>query len=389
MSIYDQIANPQTAMPQTAYLQGRAMRMAYEGEKQAQQFQQMQMEDFQKQRDFQRANEAAQTLQKQQEFQVEQQTKRAEAAVSVMVGIRDAADPTAAMAAVRMAQGAPPPTDPEEARKLADPKEVLLQTNAALAQLAVTAGVKVPPPKDKGITDYQDRMLANTERGLRIQEDRLALAESRPPSTAETTNTYGKLTTGDRWIDPAHPELGAEPIPGAGQGGKQTNEQRKMVSYVRISNNAEAHIDEVAKRFKPSATDWVIYDKVLDEKATSVVRNNANKALSEDAQLYLQGMLEWLDPLQRSRTGAAISATERPQYFRTHFPMAGDSKQVIENKRKSREVATQAMRDQAGTAMSNPGAESGGGSSSKYSEGQTGTIKGQKVVFTGGKWVPR
>jgi hypothetical protein len=149
MSSFGYIPEIRTAMPQTAYLQGRAMRMAYEGEKQAQQFQQMQMEDFQKQRDFQRANEAAQTLQKQQEFQAEQQKGKAEAAVSVMVGIRDAADPTAAMAAVRMAQGAPPPTDPEEARKLADPKEVLLQTNAALAQLAVTAGVKVPPPKDK------------------------------------------------------------------------------------------------------------------------------------------------------------------------------------------------------------------------------------------------
>ena len=152
MSVFNEIANPQTAQPVTAYLQGRAMRMAYEGEKQAQQFQQMQMQDYQKQRDFQRANEAAQTLQKQQEFQAEQQTKRAEAAVSVMVGIRDAPDPTAAMAAVRMAQGQPPPTDPEEARKLADPKEVLLATNAALAKVASLGGVKVPPPKESKAT---------------------------------------------------------------------------------------------------------------------------------------------------------------------------------------------------------------------------------------------
>ena len=58
MAYFDIAANSITAQPVTAYLQGRAMRMAYEGEKQAQQFQQMQMQDWQKQRDFDRQTKA-------------------------------------------------------------------------------------------------------------------------------------------------------------------------------------------------------------------------------------------------------------------------------------------------------------------------------------------
>ena len=141
MAYFDIAANSITAQPVTAYLQGRAMRMAYEGEKQAQQFQQMQMADWQKQRDFDRQTKATELEFKQQEFDSKQQMARAESAMSAFGSVRDAPDKVAALGAFRMSQGLP--DDGER-----DPVQIEAAANAQMMKLAGLYGVKVPEKKE-------------------------------------------------------------------------------------------------------------------------------------------------------------------------------------------------------------------------------------------------
>jgi hypothetical protein len=78
-----------------------------------------------------------------------------------------------------------------------------------------------------------------------------------------------------------------------------------------------------------------------------------NFLATPEGQRYRQGQENWVTANLRQESGAAIGRDEMNKDIRKYFPIPGDSKEVIAQKTRSREVARQGMMQQAG-----PGAKS-------------------------------
>lgn len=84
-------------------------------------------------------------------------------------------------------------------------------------------------------------------------------------------------------------------------------------------------------------------------------------AMSPDQQLYRQAQEDWVRAKLRKESGASIASDEMEREIETYFPMPGDSKEVIEQKRKARLVANDAFRASAGRAAAAPAPAAQGG----------------------------
>lgn len=73
--------------------------------------------------------------------------------------------------------------------------------------------------------------------------------------------------------------------------------------------------------------------------------------MSPKEQQYQQAADDWIRSKLRKESGAVISQDEMRSEYETYFPKPGDSAAVIEQKRKARDVATEAMKKAAGTAV--------------------------------------
>ena len=108
----------QQAQPVSAFLKGRAMRMAYETDKLQQEQMQQQLEDYPKQQAFERQRQAAEVELKQQKFQSEQQTTRAKGMYLAVNEAIQSDDVLASLNRISGAMGGKPITgmSPDEAR---------------------------------------------------------------------------------------------------------------------------------------------------------------------------------------------------------------------------------------------------------------------------------
>ena len=71
---------------------------------------------------------------------------------------------------------------------------------------------------------------------------------------------------------------------------------------------------------------------------------------SPDEQQYFQSAQRWIRAKLRKESGAQIAADEFAGEYETFFPMPGDGKEVIEQKRRARKQATEAMQNMSGGA---------------------------------------
>jgi hypothetical protein len=78
-------------------------------------------------------------------------------------------------------------------------------------------------------------------------------------------------------------------------------------------------------------------------------------------QQYAQAKLNFITAILRKESGAAISAGEFANEDKKYFPQAGDSAEVVKQKRNARELAIRAMRVQAGPGAKEIGGGGGGG----------------------------
>lgn len=77
-------------------------------------------------------------------------------------------------------------------------------------------------------------------------------------------------------------------------------------------------------------------------------------AMSPDQQRYRQAAMNWIRANLRKESGAAIGVDEMEQEYRTYFPVVGDSDEVIAQKRRARELTTDAMIRSAGPVYAEP-----------------------------------
>ena len=340
MAYFDIAANSITAQPVTAYVQGRAMRMAYEGEKQNQLFQQMQMQDWQKQRDFDRQAKATELEQSQQKFEAEQQMARAESAMSAFGSVRDAPDKVAALGAFRMSQGLP--DDGER-----DPVQIEAAANAQMMKLAGMYGVKVPEKKITNESgDIAEYKLAKSEgyTGNFNQFLTESANRKRQPATSINIGGQGPAPAGYAW----NPDGSQRKILGgpADKPKKLTEGERLNQSFTTVMINAEKNISAV--KYKPTNADLVAFETILSKNTGGISKGVANLTLGKEAQLAMQSAMEWLDPLVRSRTGATVNESEFQTLYRTYFPVAADDQDLIDRKKMSRDVATRSINQKAG-----------------------------------------
>jgi hypothetical protein len=74
-------------------------------------------------------------------------------------------------------------------------------------------------------------------------------------------------------------------------------------------------------------------------------------SMSPQEQKYKQAADDWIRAKLRQESGAVISADEMRDEYNTYFPQPGDSPEVIEQKRKARETATESMAKAGGPAV--------------------------------------
>lgn len=80
---------------------------------------------------------------------------------------------------------------------------------------------------------------------------------------------------------------------------------------------------------------------------------------NENQQSYEQAKENFITAVLRKESGASISPSEFNREEKKYFPQAGDTDKVIEQKRKARDLAIQAMKIQAGSGAKNIGSSGG------------------------------
>jgi hypothetical protein len=76
--------------------------------------------------------------------------------------------------------------------------------------------------------------------------------------------------------------------------------------------------------------------------------------MSPQQQQYQQAADDWIRSKLRKESGAVIGEDEMLKEYQTYFPQPGDSQAVIEQKRKARATATEAMATASGPAIQKP-----------------------------------
>lgn len=84
--------------------------------------------------------------------------------------------------------------------------------------------------------------------------------------------------------------------------------------------------------------------------------------MTPEQQQYRQAQEDWVRAKLRKESGASIATDEMDREIETYFPMPGEGKEVIAQKRKARATANAAMRQSSGRAATPEAANSTGGS---------------------------
>ncbi len=128
---------------------------------------------------------------------------------------------------------------------------------------------------------------------------------------------------------------------------KPTEMQTKAATFVASMDNADMAL-ESAPNFVPTPMQAQAFGVTSNPESGTLAKTAANSVLTPEAQQYFQAAYEWMDPIARFRTGAAMPASEFANYYRTYFPMAGDSPATLKQKAQARKVAKEAIRKAAG-----------------------------------------
>jgi hypothetical protein len=120
--------------------------------------------------------------------------------------------------------------------------------------------------------------------------------------------------------------------------------QSKAKLYYQSMDSAT----QVLHRLEMSGrTDW----KMTPQEAVISNEDAKTVLMSPARQKYVQAQRQWIDSINRVRSGANLPELEYHRAVRTFFPTIGEGKELIEQKRQQRAQEEAAMRDAAGRAM--------------------------------------
>jgi len=190
------------------------------------------------------------------------------------------------------------------------------------------AGVKkstyITPEKDSSAAstvgkieqDFKDGIIDETTRNQAIKK---AISTSDSKSFSVRTANGDTITYG-----------------GSGGSQKLTEQQGKDLGFAtRLPNELMDELD----KYDVELTNYG--DILLDNDPTGFLRGPLQDPNYQMARTLAQ---EFVTPLIRKDTGAAIQAWETSLYDAMYFPKPGDSQQVIERKRQARRIAVEGLR---------------------------------------------
>ena len=143
------------------------------------------------------------------------------------------------------------------------------------------------------------------------------------------------------------PETGEETVkqgPGAGSG-KITDGQRHTAALMYRVSGANDRLNGLAEKgiYKPESAIETLFN---------VDKNGAVRlvARTENDRLFMQAAREWLAPILRKDTGAAVTDEELRNYMTQFIPAFEDPPSVLWNKAQARETAMRALYGEASQA---------------------------------------
>ena len=144
-----------------------------------------------------------------------------------------------------------------------------------------------------------------------------------PPGTGTTMSVGGTTVT-------QTPGLVARP----------TESQAKAMGFA----DRLASANELLTANEAAGLNWA------DQQMNSLPMGLGNFLVPEEFQRYDQARRDFINAQLRRESGAVISAEEFDNANKQYFPQPGDKPEVLEQKRKAREIAIQAMQRDAGPA---------------------------------------
>lgn len=132
--------------------------------------------------------------------------------------------------------------------------------------------------------------------------------------------------------------------PRAAKSGEETVDAKKTAGFLARMENAEKEISRVeSSGYKPGG--------IVDNYTAA--QGLANYWASPKGQEYRQAQENWVRANLRLESGAAIPDSEMEKEISNYFPQPGDGKEVIEQKKRNRQVTQDALRKRAGGGVSN------------------------------------
>jgi hypothetical protein len=147
-------------------------------------------------------------------------------------------------------------------------------------------------------------------------------------ATQEDRQRLGLPSTGSFWIDPDGKPSGV----GGDKADKAPTEyQSKATEYMSAAFSGNERLNDLAKQgiYKPRSPTDSLFTREKDGTARLVLR-------TEEDRLFMQAAKEWLAPILRKDTGAAVTDSELAYYMDIYIPKFEDSPALQMQKARAR-----------------------------------------------------
>jgi len=207
----------------------------------------------------------------------------------------------------------------------------------------------------RGDEIYRKGLTPGEAASNQISRERLALDRDTPQYITQDGVTFAV----PKRPQPGAPIIGRPVVlPNGGEASgfnpKLTEAQSKAMAFASRMVDSNKVIDELEGQAYPSSVaragyqadvpSWVPGGQAFGAGVTAL----NNWTTPETAQQLYQGQTNWVTANLRKESGAVIAPAEMQAEIRKYFPQPGDSQAVIDQKRKARRVAQEAMVAEAG-----------------------------------------
>ncbi len=238
----------------------------------------------------------------------------------------------------------------------ADRYNALLRYSAAignpeLTQKAMMGGIEYAGKQEETAAErkWREQQTAKEQEFTRIRDKErqgfeLTQDEKRFSNQMELQKNRQGFEAGENALNRAN-QIKLHSMTGAG--GKPTEFQEKAGLYAKSMNQASNTLNALESKGINIAPTYA--ESVLDE-SSKVGQIGLSRVRSDERKSYVQAQKQWIDSINRVRSGANLPEIEYNRAVATFFPQVNDSPEQIAQKRMARQQEESAMQSAAGSA---------------------------------------